>query len=160
MSNTVCEKYEMIAPANGLRGPDPERRIGIGWIGLIGGMLALTLAAIGLGTGSAVYSASNAEWLRSAVFGAFTLVNALRILAYVPQMLAAARDTNGAAGVSCATWSLFLVSHLTTIAYAMVYLRDGAMALIFCGNALACLAVIAITSIKRKRHAARLLQRL
>ncbi|MDG4549043.1 MAG: hypothetical protein P9F19_11495 [Candidatus Contendobacter sp.] len=138
--------------------PEPERRIGIGWIGVV---LVLALSAIGLGIGARIdFGGQHHEWFRAAVFGAFTLVNSLRILAYVPQMLAAAKDTNGASGISYATWSLFLVSHLTTITYAAVYLGDALMALIFFGNALACLAVIAITFVKRRRHAARLKQRL
>lgn len=95
------------------------------------------------------------EWLPGAVVGAFALVNSVRVLAYVPQIVTVARDTNGASGVSYATWGLFLISHLTTIAYALVHLRDSIMALLFLGNALACLAIIAITMVKRRRHAAR-----
>lgn len=135
----------------------PERRIGIGWIS---GILALALSAIALGIGAKIYLNGNDEWLRSAVFGAFMLVNSLRILAYVPQMLTAAKDVNGASGISCATWTLFLVSHLTTISYAIVYLNDFVTALIFFGNALACLAVITITFIKRRQYATHLVQRL
>jgi hypothetical protein len=99
------------------------------------------------------YFNTNHEWLPSAVFGLFTLVNSIRIFAYVPQMLKAAKDVNGASGISYITWSLFLLSHLTTIAYAIVCLGDLVMALIFFGNAFACLAVIAITFLKRRRYA-------
>ncbi|MDG4595347.1 MAG: hypothetical protein P9F75_06590 [Candidatus Contendobacter sp.] len=141
-----------------LNAPEPERRGGIGWIGAI---LALVLSAAGFWIGAKIYlNEQHGEWFRGAVLGAFTLVNSLRILAYVPQMLTAARDANGASGVSYTTWSLFLVSHLTTIAYAAVYLGDAIMAFIFFGNALACLAVIAITFAKRRQYAARLMQRL
>lgn len=147
----------MIALTNNLSVPEPERRVGIGWIG---GVLALALSAIGLGIAAKIYLSGNDQWIRSAVFGAFTLVNALRILAYVPQMLTAAKDTNGASGISYATWTLFLVSHLTTITYAIVYLGDAIMASIFFGNALACLAVIAITFVKRRQYTARLIRRL
>lgn len=87
-----------------------------------------------------VYFSTTHEWLRTAVFGAFTFVNSLRILAYVPQMLTAAKDINGASGISYTTWTLFLMSHLTTIAYAIIF-GDLVMALIFLGNALACLAI-------------------
>ena len=78
-----------------------------------------------------------------------------RILAYVPQMLTVAKDINGASGISYTTWTLFLMSHLTTIAYAIIYLGDLVMALIFLGNVLACLAIIAITFVKPRRYAAR-----
>ncbi len=162
-SSTIFGEYNVIASTNNLSVPNlsvhkPERRVGIGWIG---GILALALLAITLGIGTKIYlSGNDNEWLRSAVFGAFMLVNSLRILAYVPQMLTAAKDVNGASGISCATWTLFLVSHLTTITYAVVYLKDFVTALIFFGNALACLAVITITFIKRRRYAACLVQRI
>lgn len=148
----------MIALSQDLNVPESERRAGIGWIGVV---LVFVLSAIGFGVGAKVYFAGQyEEWFRDVILGVFTLVNSLRILAYVPQMLSAARDANGASGISYATWSLFLVSHLTTITYAIVYLGDAVMALIFLGNALACLAVIAITFVKRRRYAALLMQRI
>lgn len=115
----------------------------------------LLLALKDYGISTKFYFSANYEWLRTAVFGAFTFVNSLRILAYIPQLLTAARDVNGASGISYATWTLFLMSHLTTIAYAIIYLGDFIMALIFLGNGLACLAIIAITFVKRRRYAAR-----
>lgn len=111
------------------------------------------------GISAKVYFSANHEWFSTTVFWAFTFVNSLRILAYVPQMLTAAKDVNGASGISYTTWTLFLISHLTTIAYAIVCLGDLVMALIFLGNALACLAVIAITFIKRRRYVARPVER-
>lgn len=42
---------------------------------------------------------------------AFTLCNSLRVVAYVPQIVKAARDRSGAEAISFATWGLFLVSH-------------------------------------------------
>jgi hypothetical protein len=108
------------------------------------------------GLGVKSYFSSHHEWVSAAVFGAFTLTNSLRVLAYVPQMLKAARDENGASAVSYSTWTLFLVSHLTTIAYALVGPGDLVMASIFLANAFACLTIIAITFVKRRRYAARL----
>jgi hypothetical protein len=92
------------------------------------------------------------RFLERAILSAFTLVNSLRILAYVPQIIKAARDENGASAISCMTWGLFLLSHLTTIAYAAVCLGDLIMAAIFLGNALACSAIVGITLAKRHRH--------
>jgi len=157
-SNMIFGEYTVIASTNNLSVHMPERHAGIGWVSSI---LALALSAIALGIGAKMYlSGNDSEWLRSTVFGAFMLVNSLRILAYVPQMLTAAKDVNGASGISCSTWALFLVSHLTTIIYAIVCLKDFVTALIFSGNALACLAVITITFIKRRRYAACLVQRI
>ena len=102
------------------------------------------------------YFSEDHEWVSAVVFGAFTLANSLRVLAYVPQMLKAAQDVNGASAVSYSTWTLFLISHLTTIAYALVCPGDLVMALIFLANAFACLTIIVITFVKRRRYAARL----
>lgn len=135
-----------------------KRRSEIGWVS--SGILALLLSVIGFGIGVKIYFNVNGEWLRSAAFGAFMLVNSLRILAYIPQMWAAAKDNNGASGISYATWSLFLISHLTTIIYAIIYVGDSVMALIFFGNASACLAVLAITFVKRRQYAIDLMQRI
>src|SRR5688572_25317877 len=55
----------------------------------------------------------------------FTVTNSARILAYVPQIWKAMRtDRNGAQGISCMSWALFLVSNLATVAYAIVNLGD------------------------------------
>jgi hypothetical protein len=146
----------MIALKQHLYVPEHERSGVIGWVN---GTLIFSLFAIVVWISAKIYLADNSDWLRSVVFGIFTLVNSLRILAYIPQMLTAAKDVNGATGISYATWTLFLVSHLTTIAYAIVCLEDSIMSLIFLGNALACLAVIAITFVKRRQYAASLMQR-
>ncbi len=156
-SRNIFGENSMIALKQYSHVPEPERRSAISWVN---GILALSLFAIGIWIIAKIYLAGDDEWLRSAIFVAFTFVNSLRILAYVPQMLTAAKDVNGASGISYATWMLFLVSHLTTIAYAIVCLGDPIMSFIFFGNALACLAVIAITFVKRRRYAARLIQRL
>src|SRR5882672_11330656 len=51
---------------------------------------------------------------------AFTLCNSLRVVAYFPQIARAARDTSGAEAISFGTWGLFLVSHTSATAYAVV----------------------------------------
>jgi hypothetical protein len=82
----------------------------------------------------------------------FTLCNSLRILAYVPQIARAAADRNGAEAISFGTWGLFLFSHVSAIAYALVNKEDWTMASIFLGNAIGCGAIIVITACKRSRH--------
>jgi hypothetical protein len=104
------------------------------------------------GPSSQAYFEEHQKWLVSAVFAAFTFVNSIRIFAYIPQILKAVRDENGATAVSCRTWGLFLLSHLTTIAYSLVCLGDLVMALIFFGNALACFAIVAATLLSRRRY--------
>lgn len=112
----------------------------------------LSLMLKNYGMVAKTYVGINYQWLPATVLGLFTLVNSIRIFAYVPQMVTAAKDVNGASGVSYITWALFLLSHVTTIAYAIVDQGDLVMAFIFLGNALACLAIIMITLIKRRRY--------
>jgi hypothetical protein len=44
------------------------------------------------------------------------------------------------------------LSHLTTVAYSVACLGDLVMAVIFFGNALACLAIVAATVLTRRRY--------
>jgi catechol 2,3-dioxygenase-like lactoylglutathione lyase family enzyme len=50
----------------------------------------------------------------------FTVLNGIRVLAYLPQIWKAATDDNGAKALSSPTWSLFLMSNAATAAYAGV----------------------------------------
>lgn len=74
----------------------------------------------------------------------FATCNSLRVLAYLPQIHRAAADENGASAISRTTWSLFLVAHVSTIAYALVNRSDPWLALCFAGNALCCVVILAI----------------
>lgn len=105
-----------------------------------------------LGADVRTYLNTAYPWLPTFVVAAFSFVNSIRVLAYLPQILKASRDENGATAISFVTWGLFLVSHLTTIAYALVILADIVLALIFAGNALACLTILVIVATKRRRH--------
>jgi hypothetical protein len=82
----------------------------------------------------------------------FTACNSVRIFAYIPQMRAAALDKNGASAISYTTWGLFLLAHLSTVAYALINRADWSLALCFMGNALCCVAILAITFIKRRQY--------
>jgi uncharacterized protein with PQ loop repeat len=105
-----------------------------------------------LGKDIRAYLITAYPWLPVAVVAAFSLANSLRVLAYVPQILKTARDQNEAIAISFVTWGLFFLSHLTTVAYAVVSQGDIVMALIFLGNAFACLLILLIAVSKRKRH--------
>ncbi|MBN9446069.1 MAG: hypothetical protein J0I67_04070, partial [Bosea sp.] len=54
----------------------------------------------------------------------FTLCNAIRALAYLPQILRIIQTPDGARAISCATLSLFAISHLTTVVYALLAAHD------------------------------------
>lgn len=86
---------------------------------------------------------------------AFTSFNAIRVLAYFPQMAAIIRDTNGATAVSYLTWILFAASHLSTVAYALVAVRDWQMVTVFAVNAVCCISIILLTFHKRREHRSR-----
>ena len=82
----------------------------------------------------------------------FTFCNSLRFIAYVPQIINAVRDQTGAAAISFGTWGLFLASHGSAMAYALVNKQDWMMASMFLGNAFGCGAVLLIAIWKRSRH--------
>jgi hypothetical protein len=90
----------------------------------------------------------------------FALCNSVRVFAYVPQIIAVARDPGGASAISYTTWGLFAVSHLSTVAYAILTLSDWRMAAVFVANALCCLVIVGVTAWKRAlfRAAQRLLE--
>jgi uncharacterized protein with PQ loop repeat len=83
----------------------------------------------------------------------FAACNFIRIFAYLPQIYTAATDKNGASAISYTTWSLFLVAHLSTIAYAIVNRADWWLAACFACNALCCVAILIIAYWKNLCHA-------
>jgi hypothetical protein len=82
----------------------------------------------------------------------FLLANSGRLLAYIPQILAAARCDAGAKSVSVVTWGYFAFAHLTALLYALFVLHDDKSAWIFCGNFLVTVVLVAIVCWKRRRH--------
>jgi hypothetical protein len=84
--------------------------------------------------------------LADLALAAFALCNGARVLAYVPQIIRAARDRHGASAISLTTWSLFAVSNVSTSVYAVVQLADWTVAAVFALNTLFCLAIVGITA--------------
>jgi hypothetical protein len=83
----------------------------------------------------------------------FAACNSIRVVAYIPQVLKAATDRNGASSISMMTWALFLVAHLSTVAYALVNRSDLGLAACFAINAACCAAILAVACRKRRTHA-------
>ena len=81
----------------------------------------------------------------------FAACNSVRVVAYVPQIITAATDKNGASSISFTTWFLFLVAHLSTVAYALVNRSDWGLAACFAGNAVCCVAILATAYWKRRQ---------
>jgi len=90
--------------------------------------------------------------LADITLAAFTLCNSLRVVAYVPQIARAAADRSGAEAISFGTWGLFLVSHASPTAYAIVNCKDWTRAALFLGNAIGCGAIVLIAAWKRFQH--------
>lgn len=87
----------------------------------------------------------------------FAACNFIRLFAYLPQIYKAATDTNGASAISYTTWGLFLIANLSTIAYALVNRSDWWLATCFAGNAVCCVAILAVAyrrSVAQARAAA------
>ncbi|HWB45850.1 MAG TPA: PQ-loop domain-containing transporter [Hyphomicrobiaceae bacterium] len=82
----------------------------------------------------------------------FTVCNGLRLLAYVPQIVRAARDRTGVEALSFSTWALFLIANVSAVAYALVNKDDWAMAIVFLGNGLGCTTILLVGVWKRLEH--------
>ena len=89
----------------------------------------------------------------------FAVCNSVRVVAYVPQILKAATDKNGASSISCTTWALFLIAHVSTVAYALINRSDWGLAACFAVNAACCVAILVVAHWKRRNHARRLVCR-
>jgi hypothetical protein len=79
----------------------------------------------------------------------FNAINCMRMFAYVPQITAIVRDHHGAEAVSCLTWTLFALAHLSTVVYGWLVARDICMVFVFAVNFLACVLIIGLTAYKR-----------
>jgi MFS family permease len=88
--------------------------------------------------------------------GLFAACNSVRVVAYLPQILKAAADKNGASAISYTTWSMFLAAHLSTVAYALINRSDWGLAACFAVNAVCCVAILGVAYWKRRSHAKRL----
>jgi hypothetical protein len=80
---------------------------------------------------------------------AYGATNALRLASYAPQIWRVARDRCGAQAISCLSWNLWIAANATTALYAWTQLHDIVLTVVNAGNALCCIAVVAITLAKR-----------
>lgn len=87
---------------------------------------------------------------------AFSGLNSLRMIAYIPQIVSAARDGNGCPAISYSTWAMFMAAHVSAVAYSLVNVQDTHMALVFTVNATCCAAILAVVFFKRRQYARRM----
>lgn len=82
---------------------------------------------------------------------AFAVCNALRIAAYLPQMLKIVRHPLGAAGFSYTTWALFTAANASTALYAGAALGDTALAWAHGLSAGCCIGLLALAAWRSRR---------
>ena len=92
--------------------------------------------------------ADYAVWL---IGWAYVLVNAGRVLSYLPQIVAVWRCSDGARSISLLTWSYWACSHLTASLYAGIVIGDWKLLAVSLGNLASCTTVVLLTCWCRRR---------
>jgi hypothetical protein len=92
------------------------------------------------------------ELLLQSITAIYAVCNAARLLSYVPQIVAVARECSGAHALSLISWTFWSFSHAVTAIYCATVVDDALLAGMMWGNAIGCAAVVALTTIKRRQY--------
>jgi hypothetical protein len=79
----------------------------------------------------------------------YALCNVVRLLFYVPQLLAVFRDPFGACAISISTWTFWTFSHAVTTVYCGMVVNDPLLAAMMLGNTVGSCAIAVLTARKR-----------
>jgi len=80
---------------------------------------------------------------------AFGVFNVLRLVSYLPQILAVARDRHGAATISVSCWTIWIGANVNTALYGWTHLDDLSLVAVSVLNAAGCGTVLALAIFKR-----------
>jgi predicted MFS family arabinose efflux permease len=84
---------------------------------------------------------------------AFGTVNSIRVVFYLPQIVAVARSTSGARDIALSTWAMWALTNGLGAAYGAVVVHDSLLALSFAVSSLACVLTMVLTLVQRMRWA-------
>jgi predicted MFS family arabinose efflux permease len=84
---------------------------------------------------------------------AFGTVNSIRVVFYLPQIVAVARSTSGARDIALSTWAMWALTNGLGAAYGAVVVHDSLLALSFALSLLACVLTMVLTVVQRVRWA-------
>ena len=92
------------------------------------------------------------DLMMQSITAIYAVCNALRLLSYVPQIVAVAREDSGAHAISLTSWIFWLLSHAATALYCATVVNDPLLAGMMWGNTAGCLGVVLLTTLKRQRY--------
>lgn len=85
---------------------------------------------------------------------AFSAVNSIRVVFYLPQIVAVVKSVDGARDIALCTWAMWALTNGLGAAYGWVVVHDRMLAGSFALSLLACLVTIALTVMQRLRFKA------
>ncbi|VWX61322.1 conserved membrane hypothetical protein [Burkholderiales bacterium 8X] len=85
----------------------------------------------------------------SAIAWIYLVTNAVRVVTYLPQIVAVWRCRDGAKAISLLTWGSWVLSHVTGVVYGIWVIHDGFFIVISTINLAGCAAVTMIAAQRR-----------
>lgn len=92
------------------------------------------------------------DLILNAITGIYVACNAVRLLSYVPQIVAVVREPSGAYAISLFTWFFWTLSNAASAVYCSTVVNDFLLTGAMWGNAVGCFAVASLTFMKRQRY--------